>query len=112
MFVGVDFASRFDVLDYFPMEHFAAGAFDGEGDGLAAPFARAENGLLADRSTSGVEILPFVLVGFLAADERLVDFHDALELSARIAVQGFAQPSQKEPCRTLCDGQFLGKLKR
>ena len=83
MFVGVDFAARFDVLDDLGMENLGAGAFDGKGDGLAAPFAHSENGLLADRSTSGVELLPFVLVGFLAADERLVDFNDALELSAR-----------------------------
>ena len=53
-----------------------------------------------------------MLVGFLAADERFVDFDDTGELLEIGTAASFPQPMQDEPSRLLRDPDFLGELHR
>jgi hypothetical protein len=65
--------------------------------------AHAKNRRLADRPASYLELLGVVLVGFLAADERFIDFDDAAELLEIGSTARLAQPVQDEPSRLLRD---------
>ena len=66
---------------------------------------------LADRATTGVELLALVLVGFLAADIHLVDFDDAAQ-DAGVIAASFAEPLEHEPRGFLRDPNLLRQLHR
>lgn len=57
----------------------------------------AKDGFLADCAAPLVQLLPFVLIGFDAADKSFVDLDNVAQLS-QVALASFAQPAQDEPC--------------
>jgi hypothetical protein len=111
-FVGVDRRTNLDILKDHGLDRLGVCSGDRHGDRPSATLPHAENWRLADRTTSSLEFLAFVFVGFLAADKRLINFDDAGELLEIGTATGFPQPMQDEPSRLLRDPNFLGELHR
>lgn len=80
---------------------------------VAVALAHAEHASLAYRAATFLELLRFVLVGFLAADIGLVGLDDAGQeaaIATGIRATSFAQALEHEPRRLLRDADLLGQL--
>lgn len=66
-------------------------------------------GSFADRSTASAEFLGLMLVGFLAAEESLIHFDDALEFS-QFPTARLTQAVEHKPCRLLLHADLFGDL--
>jgi hypothetical protein len=91
------------------LDCFFVGALDRHCHRATTALPHPENWCLAHGAATGLELLPFVLVRFFAADERFIDFNDAFKLFEFRAAR-LAQPVKDEPCRLLRDSNFLGEL--
>jgi hypothetical protein len=109
-FIGVQHRSSLDILMNSALDCFSIGAADRHGNGSAATFPHAENRRLANGATASLELLAFVFVCLLAADEGFIDFNDASKLAKVITAASFPQAMQNEPSRLLRDPDFLGEL--
>jgi len=81
-------------------------------DCSAAALAHSKDRRFADRAVPSLELLVFMLIGFLAADECFVDFNDTGELLEVLSAASLSQPMQDKPSRLLGDADFLGELHR
>jgi hypothetical protein len=109
-FVGVQDRTGLNVLIDGGLDRLFVGACDRHADSATPALAHSENGGLADRPASGLELLGLVLVLFDAAYIGFVDFDDAFELAQVVTAAGFAQAVQHKPSRLLSDTDFLGEL--
>lgn len=80
-------------------------------DGAPITFAHPKHGSLSDSAATSAELLVLMLVGFLAADKTLINFHYALELLLYLwSAHGFAETLQNEPRGFLRDSNFFREL--
>lgn len=111
VFIGVNLRPWLNV----GVDHFVNGrpvrVVNRHGDGMAATFPDAQDGRLSDRSAPLPELLVFVLIGFLAADVRLINFHDAAQ-HFEFVPAGHPEPLQQEPGAFLSDTDLFGQLQR
>ncbi len=99
----------FDVLHNRALQGFLVSVGDGVSDYPAAALSESHNGNLADGTASSIQLFGFVLVGFLAAKERFIDFDNTLELR-QFATASLTQAVEHEPRRFLLYADFLGDL--
>ena len=81
------------------------------GGHFAASLPNADHGGFAYRTASGVEFLVAVLVGFLAAEIRFVDFHDLCQLEVASAAR-FADAMEHMPRRPILASKLFRQLHR
>src|SRR5450756_1876763 len=83
-------------------------------DAASGTLTHSEDDSFTDRTSSSLELLRFVLVLFLAADECLIHFDQASEtvILAAFSHAGFTQPLEHEPCRLLGNSDLLRHLHR
>src|SRR5208282_1230386 len=82
----------------------------GRESSACAALPHSQNGSLAHGAAPSLELLVLVLVALLAADEALVQFHDALELRQFRPTASLSEPVEHKPCRLLSDANLLRQL--
>lgn len=110
--IGIKLRPKFDVAVNLCCDGLH-GAFIHRGkDGATVTFAHSKHGSFADSTASSFQLFMLMLVPFLAADETLVKFHDALQLGDNFrSAASLAQPMQDEPRGFLRNSDLLGELK-
>jgi hypothetical protein len=111
-FVGVNGRADLDILQDRLLDRGRIRPGNRHGDCSPAALAHSKNRRFTDRAVPSLEFLVFMLVGFLAADERFVDFDDAFEFGQVPPAAGLAEPMQDEPSRLLGNPDFLRQLHR
>lgn len=111
MLVTVDRASDFDVVEKALLNRTKVRTVQNKRLCVAATLAHSQNGSLADRTTTHVQLFVGVLIDLLAADERLVNFDDALEF-VEVFSASLAQSVEHKPRALLSDADLFGKLHR
>lgn len=110
--IGIELRSKFDVVVNLGCDGLH-GAFIHRGkDGATVTFAHSKHSSFADSTTSSFQLFVLMLVPFLAADETLVKFHDALQLCELRATASLTYPMENEPCALLCDSNLFRQLQR
>src|SRR5215218_3204879 len=108
--VSVQRRANRDVLVNCPVNGFLIRVSDRLCLYLAAgALAHPQNGSLANRAASRVQLLFLVLVGLDPADIGFVNLDDAGQL-LEFGTASLAQPVQHEPCRLLRNADFLRQL--
>ena len=111
VFVAVDRASDFDVVEKALLNRAEVGTVQNKRLGVTATLAHSENGSLANRPATHVQLFVRVLVDLFAADERLIDFDDALEL-VEVFATSLSEPVKHKPGRALGDADLFRQLHR
>ena len=110
--IGIELRPKFDVVVNLGCDGLH-GAFIHRGkDGATVTFAHSKHGGFADSTTASFQLFVLMLVPFLAADETLVKFHDALQLCELWASASLTYPMENEPCALLRDADLLRRLHR
>lgn len=110
MFVGVDrglgpYVLPNNLADRLPLNIGNRHSLDS-----AVLLPHSYHGSLADSATTFVELLVGVLVLLLAANESLIDFHNAFE-NRGVIPTSLSKSLEHEPSRLLGDTDFLRQLK-
>ena len=93
----------------FALHTLLIGALHEDCLGAPATLAHSVDGRFTRAAGSGMQFLSLVLVTFLAADEGLINFDDALQVSEVVSAS-FAQALQHKPRGLLRDPDFLRQL--
>src|SRR5574337_313432 len=107
--VAVDRAACFDVLVDRGVQRGDIHVPDRQGDSAPAALTHAEDGGFSHGAAPELLALARVLVGFQAADVRLVHFDDAGE-DFQVRAARLAQPPENEPRGLLRDADLLRQL--
>ena len=109
--VGVDGGPVLDVTEDLVLDVVRVVGRNGNRRHFSFPLPQSKNRLLADRSPSFFQLLGFVLVAFLSADELLIRLDDARQKPVLVTA-GLLDPLQHVPGRLLRPIQFLRQLQR
>src|SRR5579859_5511109 len=113
MLVSIELRSHFDAFVNALSHNLQAALFERRGNGAPVTLSHSKDGSFSDRAATGLELFGFVFVALFAADETLVQFHDAFELVNAAGVgTGFAQTLKHEPCGLLRDANLFSQLHR
>lgn len=107
--VRVERRSGSDVLVYLLLKARGIGARDRISYRAPVALAHPNYSNLADGSATSAQFLVSVLVLFLPSDIGFVHLDDAGK-NGRVVPASFPESLQNEPCRLLCDADFLGQL--
>ena len=102
MFVSAEAGGRGDTFDDLPLNFIRPGVLENLPLDPTAAFPHSQDGNLADRSTSSLQLLRFVLVALLAAKVGFIGFDDPTEKAILVVIvmlltAGFADALKKEP---------------
>lgn len=111
VFVAVDGRADFDVIEKALLNSAKVGTVQNKRLRIPAAFAHSENWSLAYRSASHVQLFVGVFVDLFAADECLIDFHDAAQF-INILPTSLSESVKHEPCRLLGYTYLLRQLER
>lgn len=110
--IGIELRPKFNVVVNLSCDGLHSALIHRGKDGASVTFTHSKHSSFADSTATSFQLFVLMLVPFLAADETLIKFHDALQFRELRATASLAYPMENEPRALLRDADLFRQLQR